>query len=197
MENPSYKYVVKPLLDEDSGDPTELLIQYPHFDPHKVPCDVDEYTYFKIACLYSHYDVVLGLVQCGASLLHIFDTGCTPIFLVTASMPLLISENGDNDSIDFIKPTKYDVMKLSTWILNQNGADASLILGNEYSSPLQLARHFNDHQELIQLLEHSEIVYNIKKVIRSIGEWRPWNNAKYPSTYRKAMITLLLLSKSK
>ena len=201
MTQPSFK-IVKELLEENCGDTTGLLWRYPCFNPDKnTPAGL--IPYLHRACSFDSLLLVKGLLAVGADPQLRDDLGYPPIFYASARLPgsspnimlwLLTNSVKARSTVTWTTDSGWGPLYITA--RSGNAAMARIIL--KYGAdprahrlegllPSELARRSGNYV-VAKTFEAAETMIDL-------GEWRPWNHDQYPSTYRQAMRTLLLIAK--
>jgi ankyrin repeat protein len=207
---PSYYRVVKPLLDKNKGNASELMHGYPNFNPNGRSCDLDDAGYYlEEACWRLHVNVAHGLLQCGANLLYRDKCGRTLLHWACWSQ--------DRDSGRFV-----------SWILREHAAMRAMVdsvcqagntplhyaAGQGASAVVRVllaygadptckgergmtaAQHARAHRRpKIDAAEQLEAAERAYSHIHNTDGWRPRNHEGFPSSYRDTMYTLAMLAK--
>ena len=205
ITNPSYHSVVEPMLREHEGNAIELRRLYPNFDPETVT--TGGLPYLHLACRKNHFQVVRGLLECGASLRRKSGRGSTALYYAChgnqesrADMIMwLLSEHADaRSTVNWADDNGWTGLHLAAAVrataivrvLLAYGADITL-KSTHGETPSEVARRYGN-------IETTEVLVKAKRCLKQIetGEWRPWNHVNLPRLYQNAMYTLVILAKA-
>jgi hypothetical protein len=207
IANPNYRFIVEPMLRKDEGDASALLNAYPNFDACEVPVD-EEDLYLHVACIKAHVHAVRGLLACGASLLHVGIWGTTALTATCSGkgeesvtfVAWLLSEHADaRTTLNLVD--RHGFAPFHSAVQNSTNALVRVLLAHGVDpmlasakyTPAQLVR-YSDRPTLTKLLIGVKFIH---ACMEWAGEWRPRIHFRYPSRYRTAMRTLVMLAKAR
>ena len=182
--------------------------------------------HLHLACLCNDLNTVKGLVKCGANLMKKDKWGWTALFYACGDTAALHPVSGTLQFIlpCFIVPVQpTSRSEMVRWILRQS-AGAKTVNDKfvwDCTALHRAALHY-DIDVLVSLLEHGAdptictkgdrsalmisqgkgntraiTLLQTYEAIWKLNEWRPWNHSEYPDIYRKSVVIVAILAKTK